>query len=384
MSLDNSSIFSSSGRSRSPRSQSRLRVGAIVLWTVAVLAVVDLAIGLVFRPLHDPLRMSSLQLYFDYGRSIEGKLRDEVGAASAQDAVIIDAGWIAENCNRASPTSPDKHAFDIYGMSFSNKIGERLVQLDPTLMENRFAGPSAPVNHSYACFLRRFDSKVNLAPIQILGVLASSIPRMLTLTGLTTSFEAIQPFTYPRYSLAADGRLVAINPSISSPHELREALADPAKWHRFVNQLAIHDYFYDRFVFNADLLDDSVLGRMVRRAWGQRVQRERVAELRRDDFANVDIGPVLRAMLIDFAKKARSVQARPIVILIEDRGFSRALSTIAAPALAANHIEFISTSDIVSPEAADNFVADGHFTAAANDKVARAVLSLLRRDPAMR
>jgi hypothetical protein len=359
-----------------------LRTGAIALWTLAILVVVDAIAGIVFRPPRDPRQMSSLQLYFDYGRSIEGKLRNEVGASSAQDALVVAAGWIPEKCSDASPTSPDRHAFDIYGMSFSNYIGERLVQLDPTLMMRPYAGPSAPINHSYACFARRVDSKVKLAPIQILGVLASSIPRMVTVSGLTTSFEAIEPFTYPRYSLTADGRLVAFTPSISSPDELRAALADPAKWHRFTNELAIHDFFYDRFVFNADLFDYSVLGRMVRRAWGQRIQREGLAQLRRDDFTNSpDIVPVLRAMLIDFANKARSVNARPIVILIEDRGFGRTLSTIAAPALKANHIDFIATSDIVSPEAADNFIPDGHFTPAANDKIAEAVLSLLRREP---
>ena len=52
---------------------------------------------------------------------------------------------------------------------------------------------------------------------------------------------------------------------------------------------------------------------------------------------------------------------------------------MAAPALRANHIEFITTSTIVSPNDNSNFVSDGHFTPAANEKIARAVLAFLGR-----
>jgi hypothetical protein len=364
----------------------RFRVGVVVLWTIAVLILFDAVAGIVFRPPADPrMPMSSMQLYFDYGRSIEGKLRREVGASSAQDTLIVGAGWIANVCNGDSPVSSDKLVFDMYGMSFTNRIGKRLLELDPALTMSGYGGPSAPINHSYACFLRRFNAQAHLAPVQILGVLASSVPRMLTLSGLTTSFEAIQPFTYPRYSLTTDGRLVAFSPSITSPDELRQALADPPKWRRFVDELAAHDYFYDRFVFRSDVFDHSVLGRMVRRAWGQRIERARLAELRpAEGFAgSPEIAPVLRAILTDLANKVRSVHALPIVILMEDRGFGGSLSA-AVPALKADNIPFVLTSDLVSPGASENFLSDGHFAPAANDKIAKAVLTLLRRDRATR
>jgi len=68
------------------------------------------------------------------------------------------------------------------------------------------------------------------------------------------------------------------------------------------------------------------------------------------------------------------------VILIEDRGYGDSLSTIAVPTLKANDIEFVATSTIVSPDDSGNFVADGHFTPAAFEKIARAVLKLLGND----
>jgi hypothetical protein len=355
-----------------------------VLWTIGALILSDVAVGFAFRPPLDPLRASSsLQAYFDYGRSIEGKLRREVGSTPEQDAAIVKAGWIANECDIATPRSPGKLTFDIYGMSFSNQIADQMVRADPNLASQGFAGPAAPPNHSYACFVHRVEANLDRASIQILGVLASSIPRMETISGLSTSFESPQPFTYPRYSLSLNGHLVGYSPSINTEEDLRAALANPVKWRTFLNELATNDSFYAPRVFQADVFDHSVLGRMIRRAWGQRVLRARTAALRATNgFSGApDIAPVFRAMLIDFANRARTAGERPIVILIEDRGYGGSLSAIAAPALRANQIDFITTSQIVSPDDPGNFLSDGHFTPVANEKIAHAVLDLLHRAP---
>ena len=76
-------------------------------------------------------------------------------------------------------------------------------------------------------------------------------------------------------------------------------------------------------------------------------------------------------------------ERRPIVILIEDRGQGGILAKMAASTLRENRIEFITTSDIVSPNDNSNFVSDGHFTPAANEKIARAVLSLFQAGQAI-
>jgi hypothetical protein len=385
MFLFSSSISSSElARSRRLSSRARLRrhIIAIVLWTIGALILIDAAVGFAFRLPLDPRRTSSsLQTYFDYGRSIEGKLRREVGSTPEQDAAIVKAGWLANDCDIATSTPPGKLTFDIYGMSFSNQIARQMVRLDPGLASQNFAGPAAPPNHSYACFVRRAEAKRDRASIQILGILASSIPRMETISGLTTSFEGPEPFTYPRYSLAPDGHLVGYSPSIATQEDLRAALANPAEWHTFLDELAANDAFYERRIFQADVFDYSVLTRMIRRAWGQRVLRVRTTALRAaDGFSGApDIAPVLRAMLIDFANRARTAGEHPIVILIEDRGYGGTLSAIAAPALQANHIDFVTTSMIISPDDAGNFLADGHFTSLVNEKIAQAVLDLLGR-----
>jgi hypothetical protein len=381
-----SSISSSDHGGSGVKSRARLRrhILGIVLWTIGALILIDISVGFAFRPQLDPRReSSSLQTYFDYGRSIEGKLRREFGSTPEKDAAIIKAGWLAKECDISTSTTPGKLTFDIYGMSFSSHIADQMVRLNPGLASQSFFGPAASLNHSYACFVRRVEAERDRASIQILGILASSIRRMETISGLTTSFEAPTPFTYPRYSLAPDGHLVGYSPSITTQEDLRAALANPVKWRAFLDELATHDDFYEQRLFQADVFDHSVLARMIRRAWGQRVLRVRTAALRADDgFSGApDIAPVLRAMLIDFANRARKAGERPIIILIEDQGYGGTLSAIAAPALQVNHVDFIATSTIAPPDDTSNFVSDGHFTPAVDEKIARAVLDLLGRAP---
>ena len=83
--------------------------------------------------------------------------------------------------------------------------------------------------------------------------------------------------------------------------------------------------------------------------------------------------------MLDFAANARAAGQHPIVILFEDKGFGTALSAIAAPALRANQIDFVATSAVASPNDSGNFLSDGHFIPAVEEKIARAVLVLLGR-----
>jgi hypothetical protein len=171
-------------------------------------------------------------------------------------------------------------------------------------------------------------------------------------------------------------------PSIATQDDLRAALADPVQWRAFLDELAADDAFYVRQLVQADIFDHSVIARMIRRAWGQRVLRDRTAALRATDgFSGApDIAPVLRALLLDFAAKARKAAERPIAILIEDRGYGSALSVMVAPALQPNRVDFVATSAIASPDDPHNFEGDRHFIPEADEKIARAVLNLL--DPA--
>ncbi len=171
-----SSSISSSDRRR------RERLRAVVetwLWTLAALAVLDVAMQRAFpMPADANLPPGTLARYFDYGRSIEGKLARLVGPTDAHSAPIVVAGWIDRECGHTPPPLlPGRSGVTIYGMSFSAHIAGQLEQLAPTLAISSYAGPAAPPNHSYACFQSVNAAGDDPNGIQIFGVLASSISK---------------------------------------------------------------------------------------------------------------------------------------------------------------------------------------------------------------
>ena len=375
--LQPSSSISSSDRRR------RERLRAVVetcLWTLAALAVLDVATQRAFpMPADANQPPGTLARYFDYGRSIEGKLARLVGPTDAHSAPIVVAGWIDRECRHTPPPPlPGRSGVTIYGMSFSAHIAGQLEQLAPTLAISSYAGPAAPPNHSYACFLSVNAAGDDPNGIQIFGVLASSIPRLLTLGGLTTSFEAPAPFSYPRYRLVA-GRLIAEQPVVRSPEDLRE----PARMASYRDQLAADDAFYDPWQMSQSWADDSVVLRMLRRGYAQAELARRTKRLVNDGSDYVDshdIGPTLTAMLMQFAATSRAQGKLPIVILFQDRGSGAdSLYRLVGPALMDAGVPVVSTHAIAPVTDPKNFVSDGHFTPAADRLIAEQTLQIIRR-----
>src|SRR5438874_13769206 len=69
--------------------------GTVALWMIGFLIVADIAIDIVFRMPSDPrTEPTSMQAYFDYGRSLEGKLRRMVADTDDASNPLALAGWI--------------------------------------------------------------------------------------------------------------------------------------------------------------------------------------------------------------------------------------------------------------------------------------------------
>ncbi|HLL90807.1 MAG TPA: hypothetical protein VK324_16010, partial [Tepidisphaeraceae bacterium] len=210
-----------------------------LVWTLACLAGIDAAINVAFRYPADPKQQAgSLPTYFEYGRSIEGKLRRMVGPTDAKSDGLVTAGWPDRVSSAVASPPPGKLGVAVYGMSFSNQIARAMQELDPSVAPTMYAGPSAPPNHSYACFVAQNDGGRERNPVQVFAVLASSVKGLLTLGGSTTTFEKPAPFTFPRYTLGANGSLTEIRPIVATVEDLRAAVADDAKWTAHIEQLA--------------------------------------------------------------------------------------------------------------------------------------------------
>jgi hypothetical protein len=358
--LPRSSSISSSDRLG--RARLRRKVAFVIAATIAVLAAFDLAVGIIARPPADPsVEPNGIVRYFGYGESIEGKLRRQLGPTPDKDAPILKAGWIDTECTSA-PTSAGARGVTVYGMSFSQRVAAQLATLAPELHVTSFGGPGAPPNHSYACFRIRQERNLDHNGTQVLGILAGSLRRTAATSGLGTSFEAPQPFTFPRYVLR-DNQLRAIEPPVSNQAGLRGTLRSHQTWREYVTQLAAQDPFVSPALANHDLLDYSMTARMLRRAWGQRHIADITARLRGggDYDGDPTLMPALRAMVLDFAQRARAMGSNPVILLFEDRGYDGVLRRTLLPLLEANGIPYVLSADIAPATDAGIFEPDGHF-----------------------
>lgn len=353
---------------------------SVSLWTLVWLVLLDIAVGAMSRMPDDPrVEPSGLQRYFNYGRSIESKLRAMTRPEDERSGPIVIAGWIDAGCHRTVPNFAGVLGISIFGNSFSAQLSDSLRKLDPTVSVEAYLGPGAPPSHSYACFVRESSFGGDHHDVQIIGITASSLPRMEGIWGVTTSFEGPQPFTFPHYRLGPDGELAAHEPSVRSPDDLRGILSDRAKWDAWLAELDANDYFYLRSLTAEDAADNSVLTRMIRRGFGQYIFRMRTAKLRGDDgkFKAPDIVNVLPKLVGSFAKLARESGKRPIVVLFEEYGYDGALMPLLSATLAHDRIEYLDSGSIVPASDIRNYASDGHFSPESNARIATALLKLI-------
>ncbi len=368
-----------------PIKAARVRgVLAVTAWTVAFLLVADVGMNVAFRrPASPRVDLKGIRGYLAYGYSMEAKLRYLVRRTDDASGKLVPVGWV-DGVAEHPTIVPAQGArprvrMAAFGMSFSRDISIAAHGLDPTVQLAMYSGPEAPPNHALALYraVRRLGPTAPPADVVVFGILASAVKGMVTMTGDTWMFDAPAPFCYPRYTLDAAGQLQERWPSIRTAADLRAAVADPSRMAAFRADLSANDRFYSPFAFRHDPLDASALGRMIRRAYASHHFATVAATIsNRDGFNPEDreIGPTLKAMCADFAATARADGRRPLVLLIQDQGSERDLFNLLGPSLDAARVPYLSTHELVPTKDHANFVADGHFTPAAYDIVAHALL----------
>lgn len=348
--------------------------------TIGALAFIDLGINLLFPMPADPRQPpSKIERYFDYGRSVESKVRYLVRETDELSGPIVKSGWFDEpHAEPARPAAKGGRLVAVYGQSMSHRVADAMVRQDPGITVRKRGGPGAPLGHSYELYLR--DRGQHRADVVVLGVVASGLRALTSLTNMTWGFEAPSPYTYPRWVLE-DGKLKAIQPVLQSSAELRAALKDPARWGRFVDQLRAYDLSYSPLLFEAGPSDLSATLRAAKRGLGQRHQDAVIERYRPSEAGFVDTDGILsvaRAILVQFAAEVRADGAKPIVILFHDRGYGDDLYRAVSQALIDNRVPFLSTHDIAPAGEAASFVADGHFRRSFDVVFARRALELAR------
>lgn len=352
------------------------------LWIVFFLLVFDISTNFLFPYPSNPQVTDAgpLNSYFEYGRSVEGKLLRMLGPTDEASSPLAQAGWLDPELWKKlkAPVSrpPGKELLvAIYGMSFSNHVGTAMEAMDSRLAIRAIAGPAAPPNYSFAAY--NLDQGRHQADIVVLGLLASSVKAIRTLNGMTWQFEGPAPYTYPRYVLE-DGKLKAIWPNSLSLAQFRAAFQNKQQWDALLTQMREHDQFFNSFLFKHNWLDNSVIVRMIRRAWAQRHQMTISSQIYSPAGFNAELDiPVLRAIVSDFAVTAKRDGKLPIVLVLNDRGYEDHLFQALKPTLESASIPYVSTHNIAPASDVRNFVPDGHFTESANQLIAKAMLKLI-------
>lgn len=364
--------------SRTPLSRSA-EIVRVIAWTVAFLICFDVGIGISIPGLYNQRQVNSLrggaEFLFNSGLSGERKLRMALAAEDGQSPLLLKYGWIGDWSDQpTTPSAPGKTLVASYGMSFSHRVSRQLPALDPSIELRLVGGPGAPLNHAFGSYLE--DREAHEADVVILGVLASSLPLLRSMNQLTcTEIPAV--YTYPRFYVDGD-ELQSIQPLIGSVSEMRTAAADPAAWGQFVEQLRDHDGYYSPVSFRQGPVDYSAIGRVLRRAWGQRHVRHTHAEAYGHDGFDPDSETiqVARAIVREFGRTARADGRTPLVILFDNTSVDN-LYRVLGPTLEEHEIPFVSSHAIAPSTDPTNFLPDRHFTGAVDRKIAAAVLQEL-------
>jgi len=343
------------------------------------LVVVDLAVGVFLGNPYgrEPAQVSQITRYFDYGRSIEGKVRAMVGVDGTPPHPLAQTGWIRPPVDQ--PERPGKSQdllIAVYGMSFAINIVRPMQDLDARVAIRFAGGPGATLSHSYALYMA--DRGRHDAGVVVLGILASSLPGLVTTTHMTWNFEAPSPHFYPRFTVGSGG-LVEFRPSIASLAQLQTTARDESRWQKLVAEIAANDEFYDSLVFRSWSADESVVARLARRAWGQSSKRKTLERFHRADGFTNELGltDLARALANAFIAQVRSDGKLPVILAIHDRGYADHLHRVLGPVVTGDAAVYLSTHELAPATESGNFIRDGHFTAAKDQLVGRRLAELI-------
>jgi hypothetical protein len=358
-------------------------------WLAFYLLAIDVAANLFFAYPSDPRNTSpsKMRRYFEYGRSVEGKLDRMTRRTNAESAPILAAGWLP-----AGRTAPDagpagratKPVVTLYGMSHANLLAEEMARGDETVQIRSRAAPLGTPTWAYTAYLR--DRERVRSDVAILTVMTETIPLLSATSGGTMYFDGAYPYTWPRYYLV-DGTLRSVAPPFLSVEGYREHFYDEGRWSAYRRWLEAHDSYYDPLLFRRSVLDGSSLLRLLRRSYAFATRARKKAAVY-DDARGFDASSeevrLLDAIVADFARSARREGTRPIVFVVNNLNTGARAFELLRPTLERDRVPCLSSHELCPPDEPRNYLPDSHFTPAKNAELARAMVDLVHRELAAR
>ncbi len=338
------------------------QTAAMLVLILLFLALLDTGVAAVLHRAEAQGRMGSLVRYFDYGRSVPGKLArweahptaygNLYDVAWRSDILAISTAAFAEEPPGIGPVIRS------YGMSFVNNIIRAAQEQEPGLKWDNHAGPGAPPNFTYAVFQEDRANR-RKGDIVVLGILSSSVPAMAALSNRSVAFEQPAPFTYPIFQPDGAG-LTRIEPLVNSARAQRGLARDPVAKQAWTDQFTTQDAFYSPITFGLTWLDVSPFARLVRRS----LAKAHITQVKSDILAGEDYpyAEVLERMIVAFARMARADGQIPVVMAIQTRKpLNVDIAALTIPVLEREGVAYLATADHFDPSDVSGFVPDGHY-----------------------
>lgn len=366
----------------SPQQSPWVTTAQTLAWTILGVVAVDVAINTLFAMPKDLQQQpNALQAYFEYGRSMEGKIRARVKNTPEESAPITTAGWLGDRSVYAGqPTEAkpgDSLLIATYGSSFSMRVGSQ-IRDNPALQTTvrTIGAPKAPLNWTYAAY--QDDRGHHKAQAAVLTLTAFNVAEW-SMGGQFNDLPT--PFTSPLFSVE-NGQLERRDPVIFSFEQLSNALwEDPQLWEAYCQQLAQEDPYYNPILFRASWTDHSSLLRLLRRGFSLVINSEH-----RDLFYDPKTGfrsdsktiQAVFAVLREFKQVALADGVIPVVYVVNNQGWGTDLFDLLEPILTQEQIPYVSSHTIAPPDDPRGFMADGHLTPEKDAEVGEAIVDLVR------
>lgn len=352
-------------------------------WILGYLIAFDISINILFRYPKDPRNISPPKLarFFEYGRSIEGKLARMTRETNEESAPILAWGWILEPEIRYFSDLHDSTyhpTITVYGMSHSVLLAEDMAKVDGSFIVRSCGAPGAVPSWAYAAYMS--DKERLHSDVVVLAVMTRGVSLTCTTSGMTNDFDSIWPYTYPRY-YSSSGKIVEARPPFLSLAGYREHFYDPHKWNLFRAWLSQNDKYYDPLLFRKTALDSSSIIRMLRRAYAYSTQRKKDAQVYNDSegfIVNTEEVEVLKSLIISFSEEAKRRGSLPIIYIVNNVFMGDHLYKLLEPTLTAYEILYLSSHEICPPDNPTLFEANSHFIPPKNILLAEEMMKIIK------
>ena len=165
-----------------------------------------------------------LQLYFDYGQSVERRLRRITRADPAKTGPITLAGWYDPLEVVERDEKPSGQTITIYGNSQSVRLADALQASSSRFNARSVAAPGSRLNWGYGAFIRDAGNKETEAVV--LTVMPSNLPWLGAVSAMTWNQSFAMPFTSDTFTIE-NGQLQRTKPPYESFAEYTDVFDTP-------------------------------------------------------------------------------------------------------------------------------------------------------------